>query len=396
MDGVSYAAWRKLQDPQVIDQRICNIWKTEQWEDFNCLKMRLRHRLIRMQLNEDDKHGNGNWSRARSIYCAFEFAGFDALRLQKLVSAANCLPVLVMNDIHLVLKLNVGGKNDSRIEMNAISEILQRPKIRRIFLDTECSKSKQKETIREALNFSLLSEEFDPIHVFSLVLDPVLSQRLERLLLFMLVGMMSHYFPIRGSSIMGLKLADIDDMIFRDDCAVLSFANIKLSKKPTVWRGLPRWFGMALKLYVARKRPNVGACPFVFIDPVGRKPLYGSFRTLRKYLNQEYSEFVNTSTFIGGNMKRKVFATCMEFGRAEFAKFAMEHSERTSIKYYCQEGLASAVETYRCFINKFQTYCEHEGANPPVEWHKIINYDDRQIQRILISADIDVNSIVNN
>jgi hypothetical protein len=115
---------------------------------------------------------------------------------------------------------------------------------------------------------------------------------------------------------MGITCSDVLKMGLTEDCAVLSFTNVKLKRKPRVWRGFPKWYGILLRLYLQEIRVSVPDSDLLFVDPLSRKPLGKRFRLVGTYLRREYRLFRGYAceNYIGGNLKRKIFSTVIDYG----------------------------------------------------------------------------------
>ncbi len=200
--------------------------------------------------------------------------------------------------------------------------------------------------------------------------------------------------------------SDVRKISFMHDCSVITLRNMKLRKKPAFSRGFPRWFGIFLRVYLQLFRHEAKDDDLFFIDPASGDSLNSKFpSSIRPYLVREYNRFIKPDTneeFVGGNLKRKVFSTCLKLGRSEYVSQVMEHSERTSDLHYAQQGFAAAVETYRLYLDKIDAFCELEGANLPREWVQMASvpeedcYDDFWICDLLRIRGLSLANLIKN
>jgi hypothetical protein len=390
MDFKSYR--RRLKNAD-IDRKIHHIQTTDMWKDLNPLELRYRFFLKRFRLKEQAKTGSPAWSKSRSLFRALSFAGFDMIELEKLFQSG-AFNNQIKQDIRRMIKLNIPCLTESGDWKYSITEIL-----------TETTQPYQpkvmsQEETRRALSFSLWNPDWTPLFLLCKMLQPLCPIDVQRFILFALVGVLSHYFPVRGSSILAITCSDVSDMDLSRECAVLHFRNVKLKRKPLVWKGIPRWYGILLRLYLRKVRVSVADSDLLFVDPISGVPLGKMYRVIGPYLKKEYYQFrsAQCEEYIGGNLKRKMFSTVINHARSDFAELSMEHSEKTAIRHYAQKGRSQAITTFTSFVSKYESHCEMERAKVPFEWISMIDLDENEFRAAFDRypiEDLDLQNVLN-
>lgn len=353
----------------LVDEYLLRVRASDSFIGLCPLEIRLRYFLIGRRLDSHKRKGSPIWSISRSL-CRLLFAvKFDPAKLFGVYSDPATKPQF-RNYVRILAKLDLRGIiDDSSKNIQAYKDILH-------YQHDGCKYTKHFDPvkIRLALSFGILGPDFAPENFLYMMTRDTTE---HNLIVFVLISIMTHYFPVRGSSIAALKCGDVKSGKFFQDCFVLCVTNNKT--RDPFSRGFPAWFGVALHLYILRYRPQPNdSSDFLFVNGESRETIKSEFQTIgcfqlklfRKYRGLLFSRCQNVPKFVGGNMKRKIHETCM---RQEDYNLhgTMEHSKKAGDKHYVLPSSRLLHSGMWKYIHALNDYYRDENLNPPPEWARI-------------------------
>jgi len=337
------------------------------------LQLRLRCLLRKWKLPLPlDKRGTPRWSNAKYLYNKLSEGAWCVRSLQRIYEHPD-----TKASHRDLIRLFVSKAHDipecAEIQ-NAINDIRYNPFVN----ETSNIKDVNQADIKEALAFGYLGARFCPIEFLEELhsverVDDASRSSITTVLLCVFL----HYFPLRGSTVAGLKIKDLDSIIAREaeGIILISFVNQKTSKH--MMRAFPSWVGELLHLYVSKFRPHTGNCQGrLFVHPTKCTPFDSHNNCVGKFLERMYKRFRGHSgiSYVRGNIKRKVLEISLSVNAYAITAIsgAVEHGSSAGNRHYQLDTVASATAALRYYILGYRVQCKEVSIRPPVEFERMV------------------------